>query len=73
MAGIKTLGNHGLAYLLTKGTEMVGDASTKKTTEGDWYYVTAKAESGSVLPVRVGLPFQSASQLRWRPATSASR
>ena len=63
MAGIKTLGNHGLAYLLTKGTELVGDASTKKTTEGDWYYVTAKAESGSVLPVRVGLPFQSASQL----------
>lgn len=63
MAGIKTLGNHGLAYLLTKGTEMVGDASTKKTTEGEWYYVTAKAEPGSVLPVRVGLPFQSVSEL----------
>lgn len=63
MAGIKTLGNHGLAYLLTKGTELVGDASTKKTTEGEWYYVTAKAESGSVMPVRVGLPFQSATQL----------
>lgn len=63
MAGIKTLGNHGLAYLLTKGTVMTGDASTVKTTEGEWYYVTAKAESGSVLPVRVGLPFQSASAL----------
>ncbi len=61
--GIKTLGNHGLAYLLTKGTEMVGDASTIKTTEGAWYYVTAKAEAGSVMPVRVGLPFQSASEL----------
>lgn len=61
--GIKTLGNHGLAYLLTKGTEMVGDASTIKTTKGAWYYVTAKAESGTVLPVRVGLPFQSASEL----------
>lgn len=63
MAGIKTLGNHGLAYLLTKGTVMTGDASTVKTTEGEWYYVTAKAESASVLPVRVGLPFQSASAL----------
>lgn len=62
MAGIKTLGNHGLAYLLTKGTVMTGDASTVKTTEGDWYYVTAKGEA-SVLPVRVGLPFQSASAL----------
>ncbi len=61
--GIKTLGNHGLAYLLTKGTEMVGDASTIKTTEGAWYYVTAKAEAGSVMPVRVGLPFQAASEL----------
>lgn len=61
--GIKTLGNHGLAYLLTKGTEMVGDATTIKTTEGAWYYVTAKAEAGSVMPVRVGLPFQSASEL----------
>lgn len=61
--GIKTLGNHGLAYLLTKGTEMVGDASTIKTTEGAWYYVTAKAEAESAMPVRVGLPFQSASEL----------
>ena len=63
MAGIKTLGNHGLAYLLTKGTVMTGNASDVKTTEGDWYYVTAKATEASVLPVRVGLPFQSVSQL----------
>ena len=63
MAGIKTLGNHGLAYLLTKGTVMTGDASTVKTVEGEWYYVTAKAETSSALPVRVGLPFQSASAL----------
>lgn len=63
MAGIKTLGNNGLAYLLTKGTVMTGDASTIKTTEGEWYYVTAKAEAGSVMPVRVGLPFQSVSEL----------
>ena len=41
--GIKTLGNHGLAYLLTKGTEMVGDASTIKTTEGAWYYEIGRA------------------------------
>lgn len=63
MAGIKTLGNHGLAYLLTKGTVMTGDASTIKTVEGEWYYVTAKATEGSTMPVRVGLPFQSASVL----------
>ena len=56
--GIKTLGNHGLAYLLTKGTVM----TTGSLTVGNWYYVTAKAEA-SVLPVRVGLPFPAATAL----------
>jgi hypothetical protein len=64
MAGIKTLGNHGLAYLLTKGVEIVGATDTPPSlTEGDWYYVSAKAESNSALPVRVGLPFQAASAI----------
>ena len=64
MAGIKTLGNHGLAYLLTKGAEISGAATESPAlTEGGWYYVTAKATSGSVLPVRVGLPFQAVSAL----------
>jgi len=63
MAGIKTLGNHGLAYLLTKGTEISGAATESPTlTKGAWYYVKAAAE-GSVLPVRAGLPFQAASAL----------
>lgn len=64
MAGIKTLGNHGLAYLLTKGTELSGATSDGPVlTEGSWYYVSAKAASGSVMPVRVGLPFQAASAI----------
>lgn len=64
MAGIKTLGNHGLAYLLTKGTELSGATSDGPVlTEGSWYYVSAKATSGSVMPVRVGLPFQAASAI----------
>ena len=64
MAGIKTLGNHGLAYLLTKGDEILGATDTPPSlTEGNWYYVSAKAETSSALPVRVGLPFQAASQL----------
>jgi hypothetical protein len=64
MAGIKTLGNHGLAYLLTKGTEISGAATDSPVlTEGSWYYVSAKAAEGSVMPVRVGLPFQAASAI----------
>ena len=64
MAGIKTLGNHGLAYLLTKGDEISGAATeSPELTEGDWYYVTAKAETSSALPVRVGLPFQASSAI----------
>ena len=64
MAGIKTLGNHGLAYLLTKGSVIEGAASSSPVlVEGSWYYVTAKAEVGSVMPVRVGLPFQAASAI----------
>jgi len=64
MAGIKTLGNHGLAYLLTKGSEISGAATeSPELTEGDWYYVTAKADTSSALPVRVGLPFQAASAI----------
>jgi len=64
MAGIKTLGNHGLAYLLTKGTELEGASSDGPVlTEGAWYYVTAKAAEGSKMPVRVGLPFQAASAI----------
>lgn len=64
MAGIKTLGNHGLAYLLTKGTEISGAATESPSlTEGAWYYVSAKAAESSVLPVRVGLPFQASSAI----------
>jgi len=49
---MKTLGNHGLAYLLTKGAAM----TTGSLTKGVWYYVITKAAASS-LPVRAGLPF----------------
>lgn len=56
--GIKTLGNHGVAYLLTKGTVIEGDGE-KKALKGNWYYIAAMAESGSGIPagLKVGLPF----------------
>ena len=55
----KTLGNHGLAYLLTKGIKV----TTGDLVAGTWYYVVAKATESSALPVRVGLPFPAASAL----------
>ncbi len=58
--GIKTLGNHGLAYLLTKGNALSG--STAKAAKGNWYYVAEK-DDASVLPVRVGLPFLAKTEL----------
>ena len=59
--GIKTLGNHGLAYLLEKVSPALG--SGDKTEKGLWYYVTKVDSSASVLPVGVGYPFLSATAL----------
>lgn len=57
--GTKTLGNHALAYLLTKGEVM----TTGTLTVGSWYYVKAKATAASTLPVDIGLPFPAATAL----------
>lgn len=62
MAGEKTLGNHGLAYLLTKGTEIEGAAG--KAEKGKWYYVKSLPTTGdATVPVRPGLPFLASKEI----------
>ena len=40
---MKTLGNHGLAYLLEKGSAVSGTAGA--LVKGTWYYAKAKASA----------------------------